>query len=286
MDLTSLSKKITALPTLPAVAQQINNEWKKDSLTAQSLGDIISKDPSLTSRVLQLANSAYYGLPRQVDTVNRAVTVLGFNTIKNLALTVAVFNIFSPLKDSKLDMKGLWHHCLGCAVAAKAIARHNGSPSLAEKAFICGIIHDIGQVIIAMNLPDQIENIIREVKQEGKELCEAENLVLGFTHQDMGQLLANKWHFPEKYCQIIQQHHVLHTTYKPDGDLDPYLLALVFAGDQMAKKLNLGESLNQGHQEIPETIWTHLGIKNDMLQYLEDKISQDYETMVQSWSLS
>ena len=284
MNVTQFAKKIHDLPTISTVASQINIEEKKESLTAKSLSQIVAKDPALTSKVLKLANSAYYGLVKQVNTLDRAVTVLGFNTIKSLALTVAVYNFFKGDLSGRFDIKGLWYHSLGCAVAAKALVSATDS-NLEEQAFVAGIIHDIGTIAIAHYLPLEMTDIIRRLQDSDSPQSDVEKDILGFTHQKIGGVVADQWNFPDEYIQAIKCHHGPFPSTIDDDPISATLIRAVYIGNQLAKVMNFGKSIDPTVDKIPLSVWQALGISRNSLQGLRERIKTDYEKMCEAWDI-
>ncbi len=288
MNLRDFMKKVKELPTISAVANEINASDKNDALTAKSLGAIITRDPALTATVLKLANSAYYGMAREITSTERAVTVLGFDTIKNLALTIAVFHVFKNQDGQLLDLKGLWYHSLGVALAAKHLALH--SPILAcdktlpEQAFICGILHDIGKIAFAKNLPAEMAEILRQTRSGPIVQHEIEKNILGFNHQKAGQAMAEAWNFPEDYQTIIRLHHT--TSVATVGD-NPKVAALnmgVYLGNKIAKALQLGESTDPHMAKVTPEDLRNLGISKQDLPGIIQQIKDEYAQCLEAWS--
>lgn len=290
MDTKEFLEKIKDLPTISSVANQINIESKKESLTAKSLSAIIARDPSLTSKVLKLSNSAYYGLVKQVDTLDRAVTVLGFNAIKSLALTVSVYKFFKrDSKGGEFDIKGLWDHCLGCAVAAKVLVSV-ANPKLEEQAFVSGILHDVGKIAIAQYLPDEMSYIIGLIddldeKKGDRREGEIEQEVLGFTHQKIGGRVATQWNFPDEYINTIKFHHGPFTAKLDEDAASAALARSVCIGNQLAKVMGFGKSTDQSIEKIPMETWQALSITKRKIPELRDKIKADHEKIMESWDL-
>lgn len=284
MDSAAFIKKIHDIPTIATVAQQINLATQQKSLNAKSLGKIILQDPPLTAKVLKLSNSAYYGLSRQVDTVEKAVTILGFNTVKSLALTVSVFAFFDSTDRDLFDLKDLWLHSMGCAVAAKTLI-HQTEKSLEEQAFICGILHDIGKIAIAHIAPDELREILGKVRDTKARQSDVEQEVLGLTHQKIGALLAKRWNFPEEYRLVIKSHHGPFTAKLDQDHTIALLCRAVFIGNKIAKTLALGKSTDPEVGKIPNDFFTFLGITKENLPALLDRIKEDFAKIVEAWDL-
>lgn len=288
MDIKDFTRKIKELPTISGVANQINLSEKNKTLTAKSLSDIISRDPALTTKVLKLANSAYYGLVREVTTLNRAVTVLGFEAIKNLALTASVFQAFTKKEIGAIDLKGLWYHSLGTAVAAKVLCNKTlallNDKTLAEQAFLCGIIHDIGKIAMLRAMPDAMTEVFRRMQQEHIPQHEAEKEIIGFNHQRAGQALADLWNFPAEYLKVIRQHHAPATV----SETEPKTMQLVMAvyiGNKIAKALRLGNSTDPLAAKITADDLRKMGISSRDLPQIITIIREDYDNLLTGWQI-
>jgi putative nucleotidyltransferase with HDIG domain len=283
-SIEKLFSKLTDIPTLPSIVFQINKIMKDDNMSTYEIGSIIERDPSLTSKVLKFANSSYYGLSYSVNTVTRAITVLGINTIRNIALTTSVFEIFNSKKRFPFDIVGLWYHSLGCAIASKALISKAGH-MLEEEAFICGILHDIGKVIIAQNMPEMMENVFAEVRS-GKSQSNAEKDIIGYTHSDVGAHLSEKWHLPEELCETIRFHHC--PRYQDESKsfkCHPFLLYAVYAGNQISKALALGKSTDLIVNEVDPVTWSTLHISESELREKLFSIKTDFDIILESWKL-
>lgn len=288
MDIKEFQKKIADLPTISAVAGQINLAAKNESLTAAALADIISRDPALTTKVLKLANSAYYGLPREVDTLTRAITILGFETIKNLALTVSVFRAFCTAKGLEIDFKGLWYHSLGTAVAAKALCTRSlhllRDETVIEQAFLCGIIHDVGKVAMVQTLPAMMAEVFERMRETGLPQYEVEKEIIGFNHQRAGQALADAWNFPEEYLKVIRQHHAPNVVTSSTDPKASLLILTTYIGNKIAKAMHLGESTDPVAAKITPEDLRRVGISSADLAGIVATIKNDYHTLLEQWA--
>ncbi|OGQ94012.1 MAG: hypothetical protein A2521_05945 [Deltaproteobacteria bacterium RIFOXYD12_FULL_57_12] len=284
MSLSDLIERVHDLPSLPLVANQINIETRSDKLTAKALAEIVSRDPSLAVKVLKLANSAYYGLVREVTTIDKAITLLGFNTIRTLALTLSVFDIFVKRKNLEVDMEGLWHHSLGCAAATKTVVGIT-NPLLKEEAFLCGLLHDIGIIAMLSAFPDKMAAAITMVKESHIPLAEAEEITFGFTHQEAGAFLTERWNFPEKYFTAIRLHHNPFVGKVDQESPDSLLIFAVYAGNQIAKVMSLGRSFDMKMTGIDPKTWPLLGMNTKMLTDVKGAVRQEYGSAMATWGL-
>ncbi len=280
-ELEKVINRVQELPTLPSVALQINRMLMKDNTAIESVTEILERDPALASKVLRLANSSYYGLSCHVDTLSRAVIVLGFNAVRNLVVTVSLLKIFKNPSLSPFDIKGLWLHSMGCAIASKALSCKNRHPVLQEKTFLCGILHDIGKLLIYTNLPVKMTGVIEKL-QENKSLTlhDAEKEILDFTHSDVGALLAEKWHFPRELTDAIKLHH------NPQIAKDNHeIIYAVHAGNEIAKALELGRSAFEKVRDIHPDTWKILSLSEEDLSMLLPEIKSDFDSVTGSLDL-
>ncbi|MCB2181793.1 MAG: HDOD domain-containing protein [Desulfobulbaceae bacterium] len=282
MKIQDLLDKVGDLPTLPTIANQINLEMQKNSLTAKSLGKIISTDTSLSAKVLRVANSAFYGLPREVTSLDKAVMVIGFDAVKNIALSISIFSLFEKEGDSFVDVSGLWLHSIGCGVSAKNIVEV-GSKQLGDDAFLMGILHDIGKVVLISKLPDDMKKVIDLMTNKEMNQRQAELEIFGFSHDRVGSLLLQNWNFPPTIVQTVKFHHKIEFNEKNMDEHIPLLIHSLFIGNQIAKILGLGLSTDMERVNIPEEVWSRLKIKREQLPLLRDKIKNQYDLLTESW---
>ena len=285
-SILEFSRRIREIPTLPSVLMQVNNVLSGNSQTIEAVSGIIEKDPALTAKILKLANSSYYGLSYRVDTLKKAITVLGFNTIRNLAFTVSVFNIFNKESGTSLDLKGLWYHSLGCAIASKALLKKM-DPLLQEKAFMGGILHDIGKVIICQNLPGEMKKIL-QVMRTNKSVRQSalEEKLLGFNHAEIGSYIAEKWHFPRELVLAINLHHSPLTVSEMNEKKEVEILVSgAYVGNQISKALALGKSSDIIVTDIVPSTWDLLNITHRELPEILFNIKTMFGDVLSSWEL-
>ncbi|NOZ25839.1 MAG: HDOD domain-containing protein [Nitrospirae bacterium] len=284
-DIETFVSGVKDLPTLPSVVLKVNRALMDNSATIDSVSSIVEKDPALTAKVLRLANSSYYGFSCHVDTLSRAITVLGFNAIRSLATTVSVFKIFGRRVVESFDMQGLWHHSLGCAIASKALV-HSMGTELQEKAFVSGLIHDIGKVVIAQNLPEETDEVLKRLEDgDAPDMAEIEEEVIGFSHTGVGALIAERWRFPKEFSEAIRRHHGVAVSGNDPEEGLSVLTYAVYAGNQVAKDLGLGRSQNMRVKEVHPLVWEKLCLSVKTLPELFDGIKSDFSSVVNSWDL-
>ncbi len=272
-------QKMKDLPVLPAVVIEVNRLLQREDVLIEEVSAVVEKDSGLTAKILRLANSSYYGLSYHVDTLTRAITVLGLTTIRNLAVTIAVQRLMGGLGAGKDEAIGLWEHSLGCAVASKALISKR-YPALEEKAFIAGLLHDIGKLVLYQNFSKEMEEIGEIIRSTGAYEEEVEKSALGFTHSDIGALLARKWHFPGELTESIRAHHEPGTVKEQEP-----LRTAVYIGDQVARGLRLGRSVETRVRPIPAELWKLLDVAPGELRERLLGVYEAFSDLLVGWDL-
>ncbi len=277
MDLVEIVGKIKDIPVLPVVAHQVNVASAKEEVTAHDLGKIIEKDPALAGKLLKLANSSYYGLVKKVATIERAVTLLGFITVKNFATSVSISGVFKNKKrKDAFDTKGLWLHSLGCAVATETLVSRL-KPGLGGEAFLYGILHDIGCSLLVENFSDYMEQVACLIELRSISQSEAEMEILGATHGEVGSYLAEKWNFPERCRRVIEFHHNPPFSTLDVNDPDDLMLLAVYAGNVLVKSLEFGESFDSSLKEVDRQALDLLSVSEEDLPDISELILKKCE---------
>lgn len=225
---------IYTLPSMPSIMIELSKLLKKPNSTANEMAQIILKDPGLTSKILSIANSPLYGLPRKITTVEFAILIIGLDEIKNIVTALTMIDSFKSKSDNNLNQKEFWAHSLICGLLCKKIAEDVGCSSSGE-AFIAALIHDLGIPVIHKYFLTNFIVISEMNASQGMFFPEAEKEVLGLTHQEIGKFLAVKWNLPSLLCDTILYHH------KPSEAKEEQTLAsLVHIADYATQKLNFG----------------------------------------------
>ena len=204
----SLIQKSGNLPTLPAILLKLLAACDNDDTPMSEIAAIISKDPVLSFKVLQLVNSAYYSFRYSFKGIEQAVVYLGANTIKNLAITMSVHQVFERKRFKNIrqfDISVFWYHSLMCATLAKRIAQKTGFGNI-DEAYLSGLLLNIGRLILISTFPMEHETILAETKDRQNTLW-AETQLLGVTHCEAGAWLMQKWKMSSMMADAIQYHH-------------------------------------------------------------------------------
>ena len=198
---------IKDLPTLPTVVAQVMVTLDQPTSSARDLERLVANDQAIAARLLKLANSAFYGLAGKVTSLSRAITLLGFNTVRSLVLTIGVIDKFSAKSGSKYFDRGeFWEHSLSVAVASRILATKDPTMN-PDEAHIAGLLHDIGTIIMDSCVPEKFQRAIKRIKLENGDPREIEREEIGFSHTEVGALVATKWRFPEFIREAMLYHH-------------------------------------------------------------------------------
>lgn len=240
---------LTELPTIPTVMSQVLSALDNPNLSANQLASLIERDQTLTTKVLRVANSPFYGFARRISTIDLAVVILGVNVLKEIVLSLLVQKFFSRLSKNMFDVKSFWNYSLFCGSASRLIARKLGY-KLAGEAFVAGLMHDLGILIILEYFRKQFGEIRKLQRERGLALVEAEWAILRSTHSDIGHWLAEKWNLPPRLCQAIQNHHIPYHKFLPKdansddlnfSEIDQPLTAIVSLSEWFASKMGFKE---------------------------------------------
>lgn len=255
--------KKTQLPTLPVIVNKILSVTANESTSTQDLADFISNDQALANKILRLSNSAYYGQMKRVDSIKRAVTVIGFNEVVGLTIGISVFSKFKESPVHKvLDLQDLWLHAVGCATAAKEIGLQTDSKA-AEKLFLNGLLHDVGKVIFAVYFPKEYRAVLEHANKNETFLFLIENKMLGIDHAVLSELLMRRWHFPESLIFPCRFHH--DPTHCPQAY--KHHAMIVALADDLCYQAGIGSG-GSPEPHIPETSVQELGLSKKDLKKL------------------
>ncbi|MFP4163599.1 MAG: HDOD domain-containing protein [Chitinispirillaceae bacterium] len=201
-------ESLDSLPSLPSIVMKLMQVVNSPETSAEDAAELIEKDPALTTKMIRLANSAFYGIPRSISSVSSAVVILGFNTIRSLVLSATVVQMFEGVKQA-VDTDRFWKHSIVTAMTAKAIVRHLMSVRMMdpESAFCAGILHDIGKLIFSQYAAEDYQKVCEYAEQNSVSLVDAEEAVMGINHAQVGKILADRWALPVDLEYSLIHHH-------------------------------------------------------------------------------
>lgn len=205
-DLKAIVSEIDELPSLPQVVTTIITLINNPKSSADDLHGALERDPSLVGRILKLVNSAFYGLPNRVSNVRQAIVLLGFSTVRSLALSAAIFDFFGRPKHVKFSRVAFWAHLVGVAGLARLIA-HREAGLNEESVFAAGLLHDMGKLVLDRFAPDDFEAVFQLAQKEKITFLDAERELLDTDHEEIGRWLAERWLLPSELINAIGHHH-------------------------------------------------------------------------------
>lgn len=255
-------REVQNLPTLPGIVSKLTLMAENPDTTTEQMGKVIAKDHILAAKLLKLVNSAFYGFPQRISSINSAIILLGFNVIKSLIISASIFEVMEAQ-----DVE-LWEHSLGCAVVCSVLAKRLGVKD-PEEVSTAGLIHDIGKVAIKMELPREYEMITRLAQSRGISRIAAERLVLGLDHAEVGGWLARSWNLPNKLVEPIACHH------DPRLAKDEQLAsAIVHFGNVMIRGMGYGHAGDVWVPPLSNRAWRLLELVPADLDLLLEEVEE------------
>ncbi|MES2308420.1 MAG: HDOD domain-containing protein [Verrucomicrobiota bacterium] len=237
VTLDTYLSSIRNLPSLPTTYVELKKTCDNPRKGADDIASVISNDQSLATRLLQMANSAFYGFPRKVETVSDAVGKIGITQIQSLVLATSVMDSFKFISPHVLDMKRFWKHSLSCAVAAGLLARKESLGVDPETLFVGGLLHDIGRLVIYLKTPAEAKKLIEHCLEERTLEVPTEVKYFGFDHAQIGAGLIEKWNLPRTLVDMVRHHHA-----PSHAKENQRIVYLVHVADFVVSGLRMGDS--------------------------------------------
>lgn len=261
-EIQELVNNASELISLPEVALRVNELASDPNSSTDDLASVISQDPALAVRMLKVANSAYYGLSKEIETISRAVAVLGTKKIRDLVLSSSASEAFNGIPNSLITMQDFWHHSLYCGILAQILSKKSKKAN-AESIFIAGLLHDVGQLLMFNQMPEKSHEAILLLMEGTEDLdtYEAEQHVFGFDHTQVGAALIESWKLPRVLKECVEFHH------KPQNAKDfPAEVALINIANAVAVMADF-DSMNPDDEvpKIDPTAWELTGLKKSDL---------------------
>ncbi|HET57314.1 MAG TPA: HDOD domain-containing protein [Deltaproteobacteria bacterium] len=267
INLGRLSEFGLRLPTLPAVFDRINETIMNPNSSAGDIADVIGKDTALTSQLLGIVNSAFYGFVSKIDTVSRAVAIVGTKQLTSLVFGISVIKIFDRIPARHIDMQEFWRHSLACGIAARIIAGYKQIQNT-ERLFVAGLLHDIGRLLMYRLWPEHSRRVLFAARRESRLLYEVEKDLLDIDHAGIGALMAERWKLPFLLEAEIRNHHAPGNSYtRPET-------AIVHLADIIAHVMEMGSSGEIFVPPLDEDTWNSLDISENLLTVIIDHVDR------------
>lgn len=256
---------LSSLPTLPSFISVVTSMVEDNAVSAQEIGDIIQRDQVLSARLLKLVNSPVYGFPKRISSVTHALVLLGFNVVKGLVLTTAVFN------DLAKETSGLWKHSLGTALLSRHIGRELRVLD-PEECMIAGLLHDLGKVILAHLALEEYVGAMAEAHRRGCHISVVEQEIFGVDHSRIALWLALRWHLPDRLTDALTYHH------NPSrAKSSVQMAAIVHLADILARAQEYGEAGDGTLPEFDREAFDLLGLSLEQLDRIMLAADEQYQ---------
>ena len=278
--LAALLRAIDELPTIPETLIKILRILDDPQSSAQALADVVRLDAPLTAKILRLANSPYYCAAGNLADVRSCIRVLGFKTVRQLAICVSIATSLVAecnRRRSRLDYRELWKHSVHVAVVAKELALLTRTKD-PEEVFTAGLLHDLGKFVILLHAPATYDQVISQRRAAGRPLCEVELELLGYDHTMAGEVFGVSWRFPAILTRPARKHHD-HLLRDPQASREDYVVRLVALANDLANRISPPES-DLGYdyaQDVTEALHAAAGLTTEAVNERLPKIKDALE---------
>ena len=268
-DLKAIASDVKELPTLPQVAVTLMDLLDDSNTGAPQINRVMARDPALASKILKLVNSAYYGLSNRVSSLNQAIVILGFKTVKSVALSASVMGLFKgPSENRRFDRARFWKHSIACACVARLVARKQKGID-PEAAFSGGLLHDIGKLVLDQYAPAELEAIVELAEKNKSSFLAAEREILSTDHAEIGRWVVEKWGLPQELVTAIAYHHDV------EAAPEKTHVAVIQFADFLAKLKDIAASGSYESPEISKEVWAMLAVDKSDLPELVNTINEE-----------
>lgn len=279
-ELQQAMSNVTEMSSLPEITTRIVEVVEDPKATAHDMHDIVRTDPALAAKILRVVNSAFYGLPSQVASLDRAILLLGLSAVKNLALAASLSRLFAAdALSEQFAARDLWRHSVAVGVCSRLLTSV-GKCLQADEGFVAGLVHDMGLVVVQQLFPAKLRAVAERCYDEPQDFCAVEQSVIGADHQAFGLALATKWRFPPLLCQAMAFHH-------DPGEADPALqkvATLVHVADTVCSRERFGFWLTAQTQEVLPALLPAIGLTPADLDAVLAELPQRVEEAEQVFS--
>jgi putative nucleotidyltransferase with HDIG domain len=247
-----------ALPTLPGIFVKINETIMNPRSSAYEIAGVISKDTSLTARLLKMANSAFYGFPVPIDSIQRAVTIIGAKQLTTLSYAMNIIDVFKNIPADIVDMASFWRHSIACGICARILAGYKNIQNT-ERLFVAGLLHDIGRLLLYQYASADMGRLLVRARSDGSLLYKLEYETLNCDHTTVGARLVKKWKLPAMLEDIVNFHH---TPQKSHNGIET---TIVHIADIMTNAMSVGSSGESLVPPLDLQAWEKLGLSEHTL---------------------
>lgn len=275
MSLTAeaLVNKSLDLVSPPSTYIQLNQLLQDPDSAIDDISAVINTDPSLATRLLRIVNSPFYGFPSQINTISRAITIIGTRELTHLVLATSVINAFKGIPASLINMDQFWRHSFATAITAQLLAEECGQHAT-ERFFIAGLLHNIGSLVLYQSMPELAGEAIRSAEFGHEVLFKAEQRIMGFDHTEVGYALARAWHLPHSLQEVTHYHHT--PSQAEDFPID---VAIVHVADVLVSSVPFGHSGDNHVPPLDATAWDLLALNEAQMPMLLQEVNKRIDNL-------
>ena len=275
INIDHLIEKTLRLETIPDIYYKIISAINDPEISLNGIAQIVSKDITLSAKVLQLVNSSFYSLRQKVDTLTWALALIGTNQLINIASGVSAVSLFKNIPSQLMDMASFWEHSIACGTTARLLAGYFKKTVEVERFFVAGLLHDIGRLILLRNLPDSCIELFKQAREEKIFLFIAETKTLGTDHSHIGAQMALHWNLPESLVDMIKGHHY------PGKVKASFESSIINLADIIVNALEIGNSGEFFVPVIDPNVCKELDLHRDILQPVINQLENQLEDIFQ-----
>ena len=269
-DLLALINDEIKLPTLSDVFMKINETIMNPRSSANDIANVISNDTSLTARLLKIVNSAFYGFPSKIDTLSRAVAIVGTKQLSLLASCIKIIDVFDKISSEIIDMKKFWQHSIACGVISRIMAGYKGIQNT-ERLFVAGLLHDVGRLIMYTDMPALVRDLLVKARNGESLLYTLESDVMHFNHAEIGGMLMKRWKLSLFLEGIVTYHHnPQNAPHKPE-------CSIVHLADIIANAVAPGSSGEHFVPPMEPEAWDCLGLSHNVIDAIIKQADRQIE---------
>lgn len=258
------------LSSLPEIYYRLSACIDDPHSNLSGIGEIVSTDPVLSARLLKIANSALFNFPSPVESINQAITVVGTAQLRDLVLSTSVIDMFRGIFGNLVSMDSFWRHSIACGITARVIATYRREANI-ERYYVIGLLHDIGKLVMQVQLTEAARQAIYQCRQDGHALYQTEQTLIGFDHAAVGGALLRAWKLPESLAEPVGCHHQpqLAGQYPEDA-------AIVHVADIITNALEIGASGEARVPPLQAEAWVRLGLSENLLPDVVAQVDAHY----------
>lgn len=273
----TIVKHETELTSFPDIFFRIKEVLEDESASADRIAKVVSTDMSLSAKLIKLVNSPLYGFSQTIDSISRAVALVGGKELSTLALGISAINYFKDIPPELIDMEAFWRHSITCGIFAKILAGTQTGLS-PERFFIAGLLHDVGRLILFKKLPYASTEAMLFARENSIPLPEAELSVMGFIHTDISKPLLAAWKFPEGLSSMINYHH------NPMEFPNPLEPAIIHVADSLSNAVEIAQGGMYVMPVLDEQAWELLGIQSEpAIRDAVEQYSEQIDTILSAF---